>query len=148
MHSLQVFLCVFCVAVGFQAAQAALGGGTCTIPAPGSPGASTVCTAAANGFCLLDHLSATGNPVTAVNFDGVCVCYTGYSGPQCATASPTTSTTTTSNNNAVTALVLGGLGAYLLSQVGQGGSAYGTETGAQAAQEAIYLQQAGFGVGK
>uniref|UniRef100_A0A8W8ILH8 EGF-like domain-containing protein n=2 Tax=Magallana gigas TaxID=29159 RepID=A0A8W8ILH8_MAGGI len=147
MHSLQVLLCVFCVAVGFQAAQAALGGGACTIPAVGAgPGASTVCTAAANGFCLIDHLTVTG-AVTGVTYDSVCVCYTGYSGPQCATATPTTTTTTTtSNNNAITALVLGGLGAYLLSQSGQGG--YGAETGAQAAQEALYLQQAGFGVGK
>ncbi|XP_052706051.1 uncharacterized protein LOC128181621 isoform X1 [Crassostrea angulata] len=146
MHSLQVLLCVFCVAVGFQAAQAALGGGVCTIPAAGSPGASTACTSINNGFCLIDHLTITG-AVTGVTFDGVCVCYDGFSGTVCGTANPTTTTTTTtSNNNAITALVLGGLGAYLLSQGGQGG--YGAETGAQAAQEALYLQQAGFGIGK
>ena len=69
---------------GFHEAQAAYGGGTCAIPTVGTnPGASGTCTGTANGFCLIDHLSATGSPLT-VNYDGVCICYTGYSGPLCA----------------------------------------------------------------
>lgn len=74
---------------GFRKSHAALGGDKCDIPAVGSgPGASSTCTSTENGFCLLDHLTVTGNsPVTAVQFDGKCVCYYGYSGPKCATKS-------------------------------------------------------------
>nr|XP_011425680.1 uncharacterized protein LOC105327082 isoform X2 [Crassostrea gigas] len=151
MHSLKVLLCVVCLTIGFRKAQAALGGGTCTIPTVGGgPGATTVCTAAANGFCLIDHLTITG-AVTGVTYDSVCVCYYGYSGPQCATADSTTTSTTSSSSNtnsAVAALALGGLGAYFLSQLGQGQSALGTGYGADTnAQEALYLQQAGLPIG-
>ena len=79
------FFFSFFVMTGFHEAQAAFGGGTCTIPTVGTnPGASGTCTGTANGFCLLNHLTVTGSPVTAVNFDGVCICYTGYSGSLCA----------------------------------------------------------------
>uniref|UniRef100_K1Q9D0 Uncharacterized protein n=1 Tax=Magallana gigas TaxID=29159 RepID=K1Q9D0_MAGGI len=118
MHSLKVLLCVVCLTIGFRKAQAALGGGTCTIPTVGGgPGATTVCTAAANGFSA---------------------------------DSTTTSTTSSSSNtnSAVAALALGGLGAYFLSQLGQGQSALGTGYGADTnAQEALYLQQAGLPIG-
>ena len=71
--------------IGYADAIGVLGGGTCTIPAVGTnPGASGTCTGTANGFCLLNHLTVTGSPVTAVDYDGVCVCYSGYSGSQCA----------------------------------------------------------------
>ena len=71
--------------------EAALGGGKCNIPPSGSgyPGASTICTAGENGFCLIDHFTVTGtNPVTLVTVEGVCVCRYGYSGPQCASKFP------------------------------------------------------------
>lgn len=33
------------------------------------------------GSCLIDHLTVTGSPVTGVTYDGVCICYYGYTGP-------------------------------------------------------------------
>nr|XP_022340330.1 uncharacterized protein LOC111134984 [Crassostrea virginica]XP_022340331.1 uncharacterized protein LOC111134984 [Crassostrea virginica] len=135
-----VVLGLVCLLAGYADAIGVLGGGTCTIPAVGTdPGASGTCTGTANGFCLINHLTVTGTPVTAVNYDGVCVCYSGYSGSQCATA---TSSSSTGLTNAVGAVALGGLGAYVLSQLGPGQTALGIGPGPQAAQEAFYIQQA------
>ncbi|XP_078312505.1 uncharacterized protein LOC111133007 [Crassostrea virginica] len=146
MFSKRALLSLFCLAVGISTTYAALGGGSCSIPTPGSPGASTICTGSANGFCLIDTLGVTGtNPVTSVTLTGVCVCYYGYSGPQCATFTPTTTTTTTTtNNNAITALVLGGLAAYALTTSGAStGLSTGLGLGSLNAQDILYLQQAG-----
>ncbi|XP_048745007.2 uncharacterized protein LOC125658019 isoform X1 [Ostrea edulis] len=145
MH-FKVLMCLGFLAVGVRQALTALGGQACTIPSSGNPGAATLCTGIPNGFCMLDTLTVTGSPVTAVASTGVCVCYYGYSGPACATAdSSTTSSTSTSPNtsNAFGALALGGIGAYLLSQLGGGGSqtALGIGAGPQAAQDAFYLRQ-------
>ncbi|XP_022340326.2 uncharacterized protein LOC111134981 [Crassostrea virginica] len=154
MQSLKFVVAVVCIAFGFHEAQAAYGGGSCAIPSVGTnPGASGTCTGTANGFCLLDHLTVTGAPVTGINFDGVCICYPGYSGTSCATADSTTttssSTSTSNTNTAIAAIALGGLGAYFLSQLGSGQNALGLGSGSpQSAQEALYLQQAtGGGLG-
>ncbi|XP_048746087.2 uncharacterized protein LOC125658742 [Ostrea edulis] len=148
MH-FKVLMCLGFLAVGVRQALCALGGQACTIPSSGNPGASTLCTGTANGFCLIDTLTVTGSPVSAVASTGVCVCYYGYSGPACATYSdPSASSSNTSN--ALGALALGGIGAYFLSQLGGGGSQtpLGIGAGPQAAQDALYLQQSvnpGFG---
>nr|XP_022340337.1 uncharacterized protein LOC111134988 [Crassostrea virginica]XP_022340338.1 uncharacterized protein LOC111134988 [Crassostrea virginica] len=105
-----------CTSLGIV--HAGYGGATCTIPEVGNPGATTVCTADSNGFCLIDHFMATGNGspgITSVTYDGVCICYYGYSGPNCATAD-----TTSNRATALAALTLGGLGAYFISQLGTG----------------------------
>ena len=74
---------------GLGVANAGYGGATCTIPEVGNPGATTVCTADSNGFCLIDHFMVTGPPppspgIASITYDGVCICYYGYSGPNCA----------------------------------------------------------------
>nr|XP_022340340.1 uncharacterized protein LOC111134991 [Crassostrea virginica] len=103
-----------------RVSEAALGGGKCTIPNSGSPGASTICTAGENGFCLIDHLTVTGNnPVTSVTVDGVCVCHYGYSGPQCATRVDTSKSGSGSQTTTFAALTLGALGALYLSGIGE-----------------------------
>nr|XP_022340339.1 uncharacterized protein LOC111134990 [Crassostrea virginica] len=102
--------------------EAALGGGKCNIPPSGSgyPGASTICTAGENGFCLIDHLTVTGtNPVTLVTVEGVCVCHYGYSGPQCATRNDISKSGSGSQTTTFAALTLGALGALYLSRIGE-----------------------------
>ncbi|XP_062576606.1 uncharacterized protein LOC134238496 [Saccostrea cucullata] len=136
---------------GFRQALAAYGGGTCTIPQAGSPGATTVCTGTANGFCLIDTFTTAGAPqLTSAVAAGRCVCYYGYSGTSCGTVDPSaTSSTSASSSNAVNTIATLGLlgaGAWALSQgLGSGGSqnALGIGSGsAQSAEEALYLRQA------
>lgn len=113
-----LFLILLIIGTCFRKSHAALGGDKCDIPAVGSgPGASSTCTSTENGFCLLDHLTVTGNsPVTAVQFDGKCVCYYGYSGPKCATKTPTTSNSKSNTGTLLSAAALSALAAYYLSQ--------------------------------
>nr|XP_022340333.1 uncharacterized protein LOC111134986 [Crassostrea virginica]XP_022340334.1 uncharacterized protein LOC111134986 [Crassostrea virginica]XP_022340335.1 uncharacterized protein LOC111134986 [Crassostrea virginica] len=117
-------LVVLVVCTWLGVANAGYGGATCTIPEVGNPGATTVCTADSNGFCLIDHFMVTGpSPpppgIASITYDGVCICYYGYSGPNCATVD-TTTTTTSNRATALAALTLGGLGAYFISQLGTG----------------------------
>uniref|UniRef100_A0A8W8LNE9 EGF-like domain-containing protein n=1 Tax=Magallana gigas TaxID=29159 RepID=A0A8W8LNE9_MAGGI len=117
---LKVFmLLMVCLSVGLPIVRAGFGGSPCAIPAIGSPGATTVCTADTNGFCLIDHLTVTGPvPVTSITYDGVCICYYGFSGPSCSTmaSSPSTSNVPT----LVAAATLAGAGAYFLGQLRTG----------------------------
>ncbi|XP_062611778.1 uncharacterized protein LOC134273608, partial [Saccostrea cucullata] len=147
----EVLLCLGVLVVGLRPTLAAYGGQTCTIPTSGNPGATTVCTGTANGFCLLDTFTVTGNPVTQIARTGKCVCYYGYSGPACATVDPvsTSSSSTSSSSgtsNAIIALGLGLAAAWALSQgLGAGASqnALGIGNGSpQSAQEALYIRQA------
>lgn len=119
---LKVFmLLMVCLSVGLPIVRAGFGGSPCAIPAIGSPGATTVCTADTNGFCLIDHLTVTSPvpvTVTSITYDGVCICYYGFSGPSCSTmaSSPSTSNVPT----LVAAATLAGAGAYFLGQLRTG----------------------------
>ncbi|XP_061171767.1 fibroin heavy chain-like [Saccostrea echinata] len=139
-------------ALGLRHALAGYGGQTCTIPTSGNPGATTVCTGTANGFCLIDTFTTAGTPsLNSISTTGRCVCYQGYSGAACGTVDPTTSSTNTNAINAIGALAVGGVGAYVLANgLGSGGSQgpLGIEAGSpQAVQEALYIQQAFGGPG-
>ncbi|XP_062576616.1 uncharacterized protein LOC134238505 [Saccostrea cucullata] len=162
MQSCKVIICLGLLAVGFRQALAAYGGGTCTIPQAGSPGATTVCTGTANGFCLVDTFTTAGAPqLTSAVAAGRCVCYYGYTGTNCqtvdSTATTSSTTSSTGTGNAIAALGLGLAAAWALSQgLGGGQNALGIGSGsAQSAREAYYLQQAmgggggyGYGYGK
>nr|XP_022340336.1 uncharacterized protein LOC111134987 [Crassostrea virginica] len=95
------------------------GGGKCTIPGT-APGGTTKCTSQNNGWCMIESI-AVGNKVGTVN--GVCVCYEGYSGTMCQTpTSDLSGGTGRGTTNAVGALALGGIAAYVLSQLAAGAS--------------------------
>ncbi|XP_062576630.1 uncharacterized protein LOC134238513 isoform X2 [Saccostrea cucullata] len=125
MYNSKIVLCLGFLAVGIRLALAALGGGSCTIPTAGNPGASTVCTGTANGFCLIDTFTTAGNPLSSATTTGVCVCYYGYTGSTCGTVDSTATTTSSSGaGNAIAALGLGLAAAWALSQgLGSGAGA-------------------------
>nr|XP_022340328.1 uncharacterized protein LOC111134983 [Crassostrea virginica] len=124
------------------------GGGACTIPATDPPGMSTLCTAQANGFCLVNTIDLKQQTTTGT---GVCICYPGYSGTMCAVKSNTATTTgttssSTSSSTSGGAGALGGLAAlallgYFLSQ--SSGGLFGSgSSSAVTPQEAAYIRQA------
>uniref|UniRef100_A0A8W8LHD9 EGF-like domain-containing protein n=1 Tax=Magallana gigas TaxID=29159 RepID=A0A8W8LHD9_MAGGI len=118
VFKVSIFL-LACLTLSLPIVGAGFGGSQCNIPAIGSPGATTVCTADTNGFCLIDHLTVTGPaPITSITYDGVCICYYGFSGPSCATMASSASFPNTPT--VVAAVTLAGAGAYFLGQLGTG----------------------------
>ena len=69
------------LSLGTNMAFGLYGGGACTIATTDPPGMSTLCTAQANGFCLVNTIDLAQQTTTGT---GVCICYPGYSGTKCA----------------------------------------------------------------
>ncbi|XP_062576591.1 uncharacterized protein LOC134238476 [Saccostrea cucullata] len=124
---------------------ASYGGGSCGPVPAAAPGASTLCTAAENGFCLLDTIDFDKKLTT-----GVCYCNPGFTGEKCQIlflflAPTSTTTTSSSGKNAILALALGGALAYLLSKGFDGTYGYpGSSGGYGASNIGLYPATKGY----
>ncbi|XP_061171837.1 uncharacterized protein LOC133181335 [Saccostrea echinata] len=131
-----VVACLVVICIQNTMAQV-YGGGACSFATSGV----AACTSTANGFCALDTFATAGGPpLTSATTTGKCVCFAGFSGSVCGTATATSSTTA-ATNNAIGVLAVGALAAYFLSGAGSSGSGLGG-SGDLTGTDLLYLQQA------